>query len=141
MISQYLFVGAAAVLAALAAVTVITAIYKVIPYRLASGTKPFFTLLPKYRKPIDTSLDSEDIDKKLEQYGFKKTKSDGETSYYTRGALLGDFSVKLMKVKLGVSQQGDGKAGLTLEASWVVVFDTGDLWAFISELGEKLQNS
>ncbi|SFM70810.1 hypothetical protein [Marinobacter zhejiangensis] len=126
---------------AVALVVVITAVYKVLPYRLASGKKPFFTLLPKYRKPIDTSLDVDQLDKKLAQYGFKKTKSDGNFNYYTRGSLLGDFSVNLIKVKLRMSKPQNRQAELTLEASWVVAFDTGDFWLFISELGQKLENA
>jgi hypothetical protein len=135
MNTQYILVTAVVL------VLVITAVYRLMPYRIASGKKPSFTLLPKYRKTIDTSLDFEQLDKELEQYGFKKSKSDGGTDYYTRGSLLGDFSVNLMKVRLGVSKPENGKAELTLEASWVVAFDTGDFWSFISELGRKLGNS
>lgn len=135
MNTQYILVTAVAV------ALVITAVYKLMPYRTASGKKPFFTLLPKYRKTIDTPLDSDQLDRKLAHYGFKKTKSDGGTDYYTRGSLLGDLSVNLMKVRLGVSKPENGKAELTLEASWVVAFDTGDFWSFISELGQKVENA
>mgnify|MGYP000073368739 CR=1 FL=1 len=135
MNTQYILI------AAVLSVLVITVVYKLMPYRAVSGKKPFFTLLPKYRKEVDTSLNSDQLDRKLAQYGFKKNMSDGSTDYYTRGSLIGDFSVNLMKVRLGVSKQENGKSELTLEASWVVAFDTGDFWSFISELGHKLENA
>ncbi len=45
---------------------------------------------------------------------------------------LGEFRVK--EPHVGLSE-------VTLEASWVVAFDTGDFWTFITELANKLENA
>lgn len=126
---------------ALVAMIILTLVYRVLPYRLASDKKPSIALLPKYKKHISTSLMHSDLEGKLAQYGFKKLGSKNDTIYFTRGALLGDFSVKLMKIKLGVTPLEPYKFEITLQAGWLVAFDTGDFWTFITELSRKLETT
>ena len=121
----------------------ITAAYKLIPHRRVGDRKPLLALLPKYKKSISLNISEEQLESKLATYGFKKSGSKVGFSYFERGSLLGDFSfsVKLMKVKLGVKEPHDGLSEVTLQASWVVAFDTGDFWTLITELANKLENA
>jgi len=119
----------------------ITAAYKLIPHRRVGYRKPLVALLPKYKKSIRLNISQEQVESKLATYGFKKSGSKDGFSYFERGSLLGDFSVKLIKVKLGVKEPHVGLSEVTLEASWVVAFDTGDFWTFITELANKLENA
>ena len=119
----------------------LTVIYRLLPFRSVSKSKPFLSIMPKYRTEVETNLSSSELELKLAQYGFKKSKVGSGIDYYDRGTLLGDFSAKLLKVKLGVSNPVNRKTTITLEAAWIVAFDTGDFWSFINELKTKLQNA
>jgi hypothetical protein len=118
-----------------------TVIYKLIPYRRTGEKKPVFDLLPKYRKSIHLNINQEQLESKLATFGFNKISSKNEFTYFNRGSLLGDFSIKLLKIKLGVKMPHDGLSEITLEAGWVVAFDTGNFWIFITELAGKLEKA
>jgi hypothetical protein len=57
-----------------------------------------------------------------------------------RGSVLGDFTVKLIKVNVGVTRITESSIKLTVEAGWFVAFDTGDFWSFLSELSAKVES-
>jgi len=125
----------------LAALAVFTLAYKFAPYRSAGEKKPVIALFPKYRKRIQVKYTPDELESRLTSCGFSKSGVNNKITYYYRGSLLGDFSIKLIKVKLGVSEPENGMSDITLEASWVVAFDTGDLWTFITEISNKLEDA
>ena len=118
-----------------------TLVYKLIPYRRVGNSKPPIAFLPKYVKDIRLNLNQEELEAKLANFGFKKSSSKNGITYFQRGSLLGDFSVKLLKIKLGVAEPKNGMSEITLEAGWIVAFDTGDFWIFITELSTKLEEA
>jgi hypothetical protein len=126
------------------AVVAFTLSYKLVPHRQLSGKKPTLALFPKYRTEVNwvgLDLTLTEIETKLAEFGFKKSKVENEVTFFQRGHLLGDFSVKLMKVKCGVSAPRKGKSIVTLEAGWMAAFDTGDFWTFLTELKQKLERT
>jgi len=125
----------------LAPVAMFTLAYKVAPFRAAGEKKPLLALLPKYRKRIRIGCTPSELESRLASNGFSKSGTKNNTTYYHRGSLLGEFSVKLIKVKLGIAELEDGMSDVTLEASWVIACDTGDLWLFITELSSKLEET
>jgi hypothetical protein len=125
-------------------VVAFTLSYKLVPYRQLSGKKPTLALFPKYQTEVNwasSDLTLTEIEQKLADFGFKKSKMENEVTLFQRGHLLGDFSVKLMKVKCGVSAPKRGKSTITLEAGWMAAFDTGDFWTFLTELKQKLERT
>ena len=56
-----------------------------------------------------------------------------------RGHILGDFSIKLAKVNLLVTEPKSGFVEFAIEAGWVAAFDTGDFWQFLTELKAKVE--
>jgi hypothetical protein len=128
-------------LTVLVGLTVFTLAYKFVPYRTPGKTKPLIALLPKYRKRIRIECTANELESRLASYGFSDSGTTNGITYYHRGSLLGDFSTKLIKVKLGIAELEDGMSDITMEASWVVAFDTGDFWSFITELSSKLESA
>ncbi|MDH3972848.1 MAG: hypothetical protein OEV42_01095 [Deltaproteobacteria bacterium] len=129
-----------------AAVSGITILYKVLPHRNIGTKKPVISLLPKYRTwvTLPSSVSNannpmEELEKILSKYGFIKKSQGGETSKYSRGHILGDFSVKLAKVNLLVTVPKSNGVDMFIEAGWVVAFDTGDFWKFLTELKQKIE--
>lgn len=93
-----------------ASVLGITIIYKIIPYRNMGSKKPMISFLPKYRTQVmlpslvsNANNPLEELEKILSKYGFLKKSQNGELSKYSRGHILGDFSIKLAKVNLLVT--------------------------------------
>lgn len=130
-----------ALAAALFTLVILTITYQTIPYRLVSNRKPPIAILPKYKNNITTKLSISELEVQLKNHGFEKIGTKNNTIYFTRGALLGDFSVKVMKIKLGITPLGSYKFEITLQAGWLVAFDTGDFWTFIIELSKKLETT
>ena len=126
---------------------VITTLYKITPHRSLGEKKPFISFFPKFKTNVklpSALLESENPEKELEtslsDYGFiKKTKNDSITKY-SRGHILGDFSIKLAKVNLLVTEPNSGCVEISIEAGWVAAFDTGDFWKFLTELKSKIEN-
>ena len=123
------------------AVVFLTVLYRLLPFREADGAKPSFALLPKYRKRIKHALSSEALESELSHFGFKKVKESGSVSRFSRGSIMGDFSINLARVDVAVRPIAPGEHELTVQAGWVAAFDTGDLWQFITELARKLENA
>jgi hypothetical protein len=119
----------------------ITVLYKISPHRNAGDKKPIFSLLPKYKKNIKINFSEQELESKLADFGFKMSGAKNGIIYFHRGQILGDFSVNLMKVKLGIKDPKKEVSELTLEAKWVAAFDTGDFWSFTTQLANKLENA
>lgn len=117
-----------------------TVTYKFLPYRLLNSRKPSFAIFPKYRSEMSLKIDDKELEKRLAAQGFKPTNVKQSISYFTRGSILGDISIKLAKIRVGVERAANSSSILTVEASWVAAFDTGDLWQFTSELVEILED-
>ena len=129
------------------ALVAITLLYKVLPRRNLGEKKPFVSFLPKFKTSVKLPtvlLASENPEKGLEvvlsEYGFIKKSKNNSITKYSRGHVLGDFSIKLAKVNLLVTEPKSGLAELAIEAGWVVAFDTGDFWQFLTELKAKIEN-
>lgn len=120
--------------------TGITALYKLMPHRTLGDRKPLIALLPKYKKNIKLNINKEQVKANLATLGFDETQSKNGITYFNRGSLLGDFSVKLIKINLGVKEPHNGLSEITLEAAWVAAFDTGDFWILTTELVNKLES-
>ena len=110
----------------IAAVLITTILYKVLPFRNLSDTKPGFTLFPKYVVSFDKPV--ADIESALTQMKFRKTESDT----YTRGKVYGDFSAKSIKLAVQIDQ---GQGQIKVYAPFFgILFDTGDLWQVTTDI-------
>lgn len=126
---------------AAAIVVAITILYKILPFRSAGSTKPFVAFLPKYKKVLDIALPDDVIEEKLSIHGFKRIGDSNGVMTFSRGSVIGDISIKLAKVKIGVKNLSNAKLEVTIQAGWVAAFDTGDHWKFIMELCKQLENA
>ena len=124
----------------------ITMLYKALPHRNMGTKKPFISFFPKYKTKValpSSVLNTDDPEKELEKilskFGFVKKSQNGGITKYSRGHILGDFSIKLAKVNLLVTTHESGSVDISIEAGWVAAFDTGDFWKFLTELKEKVE--
>lgn len=130
------------IIVALVVVVIVTLLYKLLPYRPLGDKKPFVSLLPKYKTYVslpDSLSESTTLSQELAKYGFTIKSQTDEVVTYTRGHMLGDISIKLTKIDLKVSKPIANQSEFTIEAAWVVAFDTGDFWKFLRELKEKIE--
>ena len=129
------------VLAAIGVLIACTVVYKQLPHRETGPRKPIFAFFPKYKKRVKHTLNAQQLEEKLADFGFKKTGGEGELMAFSRGAVLGDISVKLSKVAVGLEKITDNEHEMTVHAGWVRAFDTGDHWQFITELSERIEKA
>ena len=129
------------VIFAVITVILLTVLYKLLPFREAVGRKPLFSLLPKYKMTVHHSLTNEALEAELARFGFKKKKGRGDASCFSRGSVLGDFSINLAKVDVSLHEIAPGEHELTVQSGWMAAFDTGDHWQFITELAQKLEKA
>jgi hypothetical protein len=115
-----------AIVIAIVALTALTTAYKLIPYREIRDRKPRISFFSKFRKIIRLKINNNKLQSKLGSIGFKKVGTMNGYLQFYRGSSLGDFSVKLLKVKLQLNACGNDLSEFTLEAGWIAVFDTGD---------------
>ena len=122
-------------------------LYKILPHRNIGDTKPSFSFFPKFKTKVklpETLLESENVEKALEEllseYGFVKKSQKNFVTKYSRGHILGDFSIKLLNVNLLVTKPKSGVVEFAIEAGWVAAFDTGDFWQFLTELKAKVES-
>ena len=121
--------------------TGVTILYKVIPYRNLGERKPVLALLPKYKNKVIVGNSGNNIEEVLTSLGFIKNKGENGIAKYTRGSIIGDISIKLIKIKVCTKAIVDNELEYTVEAASLVAFDTGDHWQLTKELGEKLTNA
>lgn len=129
------------VITVLALLAAVTALYKVLPHREIGSEQPVFAPFPKYKNKVPAPDSDNRVEEVMSSLGFKKKKDRGGLTKYSRGSIAGDMSIKLMKVNVTFCPVSDGKLPYSVEAAWVVAFDTGDHWKFTKELGDKLANA
>ena len=122
-----------------AALVILTVLYKLLPFRGLGERKPTIAFLPKYRRTIRHSLTDLELEEKLRSFGFKKVSEKDSSVKFSRGSVLGDISIKLAKVNVGLRKISDSEHEVTVEAGWIAGFDTGDHWTFTKELTEKME--
>ena len=105
---------------ALVAVGVLTAIYKVMPFKTWKESKPKFVFFPKYVAKFESSQGS--IESTLLELGFSKS-TDGK---FSRGKVYGDFSAK--SIKLAVTVDSSSNQIKVCASFFGILFDTGDVW-------------
>jgi hypothetical protein len=120
---------------------VITGLYKVLPCRDLGTKKPFIAFLPKYKSNVKHSLSNAELEERLAGFGFKKIKEGESFQKFTRGSVLGDISIKLAKVNVGLRKINENEHEMTVQAGWIAAFDTGDYWEFTKELSENIANA
>lgn len=123
------------------ALVVITSLYKVLPCRDLGAKKPFIAFFPKYKKSVKHSLSNNQLEEKLAEFGFKKVSDSEAFQRFSRGSVLGDLSIKLANVNIGLKEIAKDEHEITVQAGWVAAFDTGDHWRFTKELSEKIENA
>ena len=126
---------------------VITMLYKSLPHRNMGEKKPFISFFPKFKTKVklpasllESGNPEETLETVLSEYGFNKKAKNNSITKYSRGHILGDISIKLAKVNLLVTEPTSGYVEISIEAGWVVAFDTGDFWKFLTELKDKIEN-
>ena len=129
------------ILSVVGILVIVTALYKLLPYRVAGTKKPFLALLPKYKKRVKHALTRQKLEERLAEFGFKKTREDDSLIRFSRGFVLGDISTRLAKVNVGLRTISDSEYEITVQSGWVVAFDTGDHWQLITELSERIENA
>jgi hypothetical protein len=120
-------------------------------YRLRSPEpfpprKPGFCWFPKYLVPMDfpgeilhSSNPISVLEGRLSPLGFQLEESSKGEVKFRRGFVLGDISVKLVKVEMIFPAALDGNRCVTVQYGFVAAFDTGDLWTLASEVREHIQ--
>jgi len=121
-----------------------------VAYKLKSpiplpASKPSFCLLPKFaftihlpEELVGASDSVAELGRLLEPFGFAESAHTTGTVRYSRGSLLGDFSIRIAKVDLEFSLPLESKSHLRASYGSFAAFDTGDLWSFCSELRAKV---
>lgn len=112
--------------ALIAFVSAMTMIYHRLPYRSVGVQKPMLTFMPKYGFDFD---DCERLEERLLAKGFSMS---GSRTRYRSGFRLGDFSTRLMRLVVDIDEPN--KRATLKGGSWVILFDTGDLWKMAREL-------
>lgn len=108
------------------AVTIFTVIYKILPFKVHSGSKPVFVLFPKYVAKFNLSVS--DVESSLINLEFKKSSN----GVYTRGKVYGDFSAKAIKLSVELNEQS--KEIKVYASFFGILFDTGDIWQLTSDI-------
>ena len=85
------------VLIGIAGAVIMTAVYRLRPFRALGQAKPRFVFFPKYQVAFDAP---DAIQAALVQLGFEPDAT--ETTIYDRGKIYGDFSLKLAKVRVEI---------------------------------------
>lgn len=128
------------------AIATLTIAYKQKSY---SNTSPGrLAWLPKYQVNITLPLAILNaqrpwvvLDELLAPLGFRRGNEDYFPIEYRRGYLVGDFSRKLVGLKLNFHEIPNGchECKVSLEASWMVLFDTTDLWDTLQSVKQAIE--
>ena len=112
------------------------------------ANRPIFCFLPKYNHIVKLDHDlihsanpQDELSAILSSLGFRILKKRSDQVSFVRGFELGDFSIKLAKVRLYFELPLTSQIQMRIECGGRVFapfFDNGDLWAFATELNEKI---
>ena len=98
-----------------------TVIYRIVPYKKWTDTKPTLVLLPKYQADFSCPVDH--IISNLKQQNFQP--KGGSVDIYTRGSIWGQRG---STAKLDVHINRDTKSIQIYASFMLILFDTGDTW-------------
>ena len=108
--------------------------------------KPRFCVLPKYDVRIippsyliEAADPTAELARVLKPLGFAQSRKTDKFSEFSRGSLLGDFSVEIAKVNLTFSLPIISDLHCRAVYGSFAAFDTGDLWTLCSELKNKIE--
>ena len=128
-----------------AAIAVFLLAYRLKAPAALPPARPSFCFLPKYafaiRLPANLTSASDpvaELSRLLAPLGFAESKRTADSVRYSRGSLLGDFSVEVAKVHLDVSLPLVSESHVRVAYGSFAAFDTGDLWSFCTELNVKV---
>lgn len=128
------------------AMAALTFIYKQKSYSDTTSGK--IAWLPKYQVKItlpQAILHAQKpwviLDELLTPLGFRRCNEDYFPIEYRRGHVLGDFSSKIIGLKLIFHEMPSGcyECKVTLEATWMVLFDTADLWKMLQTIKRAIE--
>lgn len=125
-----------------AVIVLLRILYSVKGFPPLPATKPAFCLLPKYTVPlVMDSPHPEALAARLAEFGFRVTRSDAGEMEFSRGHVLSDISIKIIKVIVVAKLPMSNPVQLEVRYGHLlgVFADTGDLWAFCSELTQKVE--
>jgi hypothetical protein len=135
---QLIFFVAAAIVAFLIA-------YRLKPFSDLSVARPTISILPKYLVSVHipeavilSEAPSKSLGNMLSGLGFELEKTTTSEIRLVRGSVLGDFSLKIAKVRVSAPLPLLSETELRVEYGAFAAFDTGDLWTFCRELEEKV---
>lgn len=128
------------------ALVVIFVAYRLKTAPVLPDRKPSFCLLPKYvvslRLPSAVVSSPDPISvlgQRLGEFGFSEAKREAGFVRYSRGSLLGDFSIKIAKVNLTFPLPLEAETAVEIGYGQIPAFDTGDLWKFATELKARME--
>ena len=107
-------------------VTILTVIYRLLPFKAWTDKKPKFVLFPKYIASFDKPVN--EIKSSLENNQFVLVGN----NRYSRGKFYGDFSANAIKLSVDIDE--DKKQVKVYASFWGILFDTGDIWKVTSDI-------
>lgn len=132
----------------IAALLVVYVLYRRAGPRDLTGSKPAFCMFPKYRfeialpERVHSATDQiQALTRELEPMGFRPARQDDHGAVFTRGSVLGDFSIKVAKLNLRFEWPLKPITRVVIGYGVFAAFDTGDLWKFSTELKTRLSGS
>jgi len=128
-----------------AAIVAFLAAYKLKPFSELSVSRPALSVLPKYlvsvhipESVILSETPSKSLERMLSNLDFKLEQTTDSDIRLSRGSVLGDFSLKIAKIRVSVPLPLLSETELRVEYGAFAAFDMGDLWTFCRELQEKV---
>jgi hypothetical protein len=127
----------------------ITGLFRIL-YRRRGPTareprKPVLKWLPKYEVAVGIPgevLAAEEphreLEGMLEDFGFSLEAWTPGRVNYARGKAWGDFSVKLIRIRVSFPTPLEAETTMRVEVADLCLFDTGDLWRLTGRLAERL---
>lgn len=102
--------------------------------------KPFIQFFPKYCWKLEGNISQDELEKTMSTFGFQISLDNKKYIKFTRGSVLGDFSIKITKVNISFEKPlSKGSKVYIAYGNFAPVFDTGDLWKFTKELTKKIE--
>ncbi len=136
-----------AIIAAVAIIGFLSA-YKLKSPQPLPSSKPSFCFLPKFEGSIsvppinaETTQPTDFLAERLAEAGFSVAQRTDDELVFSRGSVLGDFSVKIAKVNMRFDLPIQPSTRFTIEYGAFAAFDTGDLWQFTQELKDIVERS
>ena len=121
--------------------TLLRWLYQKISPKQLGDNKPRFVWFPRYRFEIRLAEElvalqdpGDALEERLAEQGFALEYWTREQIVFSRGKFWGDFSIKLVPLRLRVDIPLQSSSMWTIEAAGVALFDTGDVWSLAHEI-------